>query len=100
MAIIGIAEHVRRGVAAAVAVVIAGVCLSTSTEAGIDTGGAVGIGLGSFALGAASRPYYGPYYYPYGYYYPPAAYYPPPPPAYYPPPRNCWDPYYGRYFPC
>jgi hypothetical protein len=63
-----------------------------NTAEALDTGAAVGIGLGSFALGtalgAASNPYYGGYYggygYPYGYY--PAA------PAYYPPPA----PYYGR----
>lgn len=66
----------------------------------IDAGTAVGIGLGSFALGsalgAAPRPY--PYYYPYDYYSPAPAYYVPPP--YYPPPRSCWDPYYRRYYAC
>ena len=65
----------------------------------LGTGAAVGIGLGAFALGTAlaARPYYGyPSYYGYpAYYYPPA-------PAYYPylPPRSCWNPYYGRYYPC
>ena|SRR5438105_1969037 len=81
-------------------------CLSLGypAEARVDTGAAVGIGLGSFALGsalgAASRPYYAPYYNPYGYYYPPPApvYYPAP--AYYPPARSCWDAYYGRYYAC
>jgi hypothetical protein len=70
----------------------------------IDPGAAVGIGLGSLAvgtmLGAAANPYYNPYYYNYGYNYPPA-----PAPAYYPtapyyPPRSCWDPYYRRYYAC
>ncbi len=74
----------------------------------IDAGAAVGLGLGSLALGtmlgAASNPYYNPYYNPYGYYYPAPAYYPTAP-AYYPatpyyPPRSCWDPYYGRYYAC
>jgi hypothetical protein len=68
----------------------------------IDAGTAVGIGLGSFALGSAlgstTNPYYNPYYYPYGYAYPAPAYYPPAP--YYPPPRSCWDPYYRRYYAC
>lgn len=68
----------------------------------LGTGAAVGIGLGSFALGtalgAAANPYYRPYYYPYGYY-PAPAYYPPPA-TYYPPARSCWDPYSGRYYGC
>src|SRR5215470_5988205 len=62
---------------------------------GISPGAAVGLGLGAFALGSVlSRPYYNPYYYPYGYYgyppayYPPAAYYPPPASAYPPGPRS------------
>jgi hypothetical protein len=86
------------GLAAAVAVTLPG-----PAQARIDTGAAVGIGLGSFALGtalgAASRPYYPSYGYPYGYYAPPPAYYPPPAPAYYAP-RSCWDPYGGRYYAC
>jgi hypothetical protein len=65
---------------------------------GIGPGAAVGIGLGSFALGtvvgsAAARPYG---YYPYGYYAPAPAYYAPPPVAY----RTCWYPQYGGYFAC
>jgi hypothetical protein len=66
----------------------------------VDTGTAVGIGLGSFALGSAlgSAPRPNPYYYPYSYYYPAPAYYAPPP--YYPPPRRCWDPYYRHYYAC
>src|SRR5262249_62423483 len=90
MAIIGIVKHVRRGVAAAAAVIIAGIWFSASAEAGVDSGAAVGIGLGSFALGtalgAASHPYYGPYYYTYGYYFPT------PPPMYYHPPAHRFYP--------
>ena len=65
----------------------------------LGTGAAVGIGLGALAvgtaLGAASNPYYG---YP-GYYGYPAPYYGP---AYYGygPAHSCWNPYYGRYYPC
>src|SRR5689334_14234169 len=60
---------------------------------GIGPGAAVGLGLGSFALGtvvgsAAARPYG---YAPYGYYAPAPAYYAPPPVAY----RTCWYPQYG-----
>ena len=68
---------------------------------GISPGAAVGIGLGSFALGSMlANPYYRRYYYPYAYYYPPApAYYPPPAP-YYPPARSCWNPYYQYYYAC
>ncbi len=74
----------------------------------IDPGAAVGIGLGSFALGtalgASANPYYNPYYYPYGYYPAPAPAYAPAP-VYYPPtsyyqPRSCWDAYYRRYYAC
>ena len=58
----------------------------------------VGIGFGAFAagtaLGAATNPYYNPYWY----YYPPApAYYPSTP---YYPQRSCWDAYYRRYYAC
>jgi len=65
---------------------------------GISSGAAVGLGLGSFALGtvvgsAAARPYG---YSPYGYYAPAPAYYAPPPVAY----RTCWYPQYGGYFAC
>jgi hypothetical protein len=68
----------------------------------LGTGAAVGIGLGALAvgtaLGAGANPYYGyPGYYAPSYYYPPA-------PAYYGygpgPARSCWNPYYGRYYPC
>ena len=82
----------------------------------VDAGAAVGIGLGSLALGtalgAASNPYYNPYYRsPYGYYGYPYGYYGAPAPAYtaapgyYPPtayyqPRSCWDVYSQRYYAC
>lgn len=68
----------------------------------LSTGAAVGIGLGALAvgtaLGAASNPYYNGYPAYYGY--PaPAPYYGP---AYYGygPSHSCWNPYYGRYYPC
>jgi hypothetical protein len=67
-------------------------------QAWVSSGAAVGIGLGAFALGTALA---SPYYYGYpGYYGYPAYYYPPAPNYYYPPPRSCWNPYYGRYYPC
>ena len=59
------------------AAVLAAVGLTTVPHPAhaLGTGAAVGIGLGSFALGSAlgsaANPYYNPYYY-YGYYYPPA----------------------------
>lgn len=89
--------------AAAVAVVgVVAWGAQTPAQARIDTGAAVGIGLGSFALGtavgAAANPYYNPYYAPYGYAYPAPAYYPPPAP--YPAPRSCWDPYRRYYYAC
>jgi len=64
---------------------------------GIGPGAAVGLGLGSFALGtvvgsAAARPYG------YGYYAPAPAYYGPPPPAY--PYRTCWYPQFNGYYAC
>jgi hypothetical protein len=49
-------------------------------------------------VGAASNPYYNPGYYPHGYAYPPAPGYYPATPYY--PARNCWDPYYRRYYAC
>jgi len=62
---------------------------------GISSGAAVGLGLGSFALGtvvgsAAARPY--------GYYAPAPAYYGPPPPVY--PYRTCWYPQFNGYYAC
>ena len=67
---------------------------------GISPGAAVGLGLGAFALGSVlSRPYYNPYYYPYGYYgYPPVpAYYPPypTPTVAYPPGASSTQPTYA-----
>ena len=52
---------------------------------GAATGALIGGALGA-VTGAATTP--SP---------PPPGYYPPAP-AYYP--RNCWDPYYGRYYAC
>jgi hypothetical protein len=97
----------RRVLALASATIAAAIWLTVPNPAeALDTGAAVGIGLGSFALGtalgAASNPYYGGYYggyaYPYGYYPAAPAYYPPPAPYY--GPRSCWDPYYRRYYAC
>jgi|SRR5579872_2771223 len=88
-----------------VAAVVAAVTVTVPSRPAhaLDTGAAVGIGLGSFALGsalgAASNPYYRPYY-PYGGYYSAPAYYPPPPAPYYPPARSCWDPYSRGYYAC
>jgi hypothetical protein len=101
MAINDLIKRTGRGLAVAAAVA-ALVSFSAPTQARVSTGAAVGIGLGAFALGAAAgsaaaHPYG---YYPYGYYAPPPAYYAPPAPAYYAPARNCWDPYYQRYYAC
>jgi hypothetical protein len=98
-------KHVRRALTAAAAGVVAAICIGGSAEAGISNGAAVGLGLGSFALGtavgSAANPYNNPYYNPYGYYPPPpAGYYAPPAPAYSYPQRSCWDPYYRRYYAC
>lgn len=95
---------IARRLTAAAAIVGAVVATSAPQPArAIDTGAAVGIGLGSFALGsmlgAASNPYYG-YGYPYGYAALAPVYAYPPAPVYYPPPRSCWDPYYRRYYAC
>jgi len=109
MRVSGFAGNACRAVMLAAGLATTISLVPSSAEGGIDTGAAVGLGLGSFALGtalgAASNPYYRPY--PYGYYYYPAApvYYPPPPvyyppPAYYPLVRSCWDPYYARYYAC
>jgi hypothetical protein len=68
----------------------------------LSAGEGVAIGLGALAVGSAvgaatSNPYYGyPGYY--GYYGAPAYYgYGG---GYGPGPRSCWNPYYGRYYPC
>ena len=67
---------------------------------GISPGAAVGIGLGSFALGTAlgSGAFAQPYGYPYGYSAPAPVYYAPPPA--YPYPRTCWYPQFGGYYAC
>jgi hypothetical protein len=95
-------QRAGRGLTATVAAVViaAGMIGAPQPANALGTGAAVGIGLGAFALGSvlASPYYYGYPGYP-GYYGYPAYYYPPAP-AYYPPPRSCWNPYYGRYYPC
>ena len=103
MAIKDLMKRSGRGLAVAAAV-LATMSLTAvdPAQARVSTGAAVGIGLGSFALGtalgASARPYG---YYPYGYYYaPPAPAYYPVAPAYYPAARSCWDPYYARYYAC
>lgn len=106
MEIRGFAKQLGRGLILAAAIVATGVLTTpTPAQARVSDGAAIGIGLGSFALGtavgASARPY-GGYYggYPYGYYAPPPpAYYAPPAPVYYAP-RSCWDPYGARYYAC
>src|SRR5581483_448888 len=93
-------KRIGRGGALAAVFVAAAAVTAPQPAHALSPGAAVGIGLGSFALGtaigsgAAAAPYYNPYYAPY--YAAPPAYYPPPA-AYYPPSRSCWDPYYRRY---
>jgi hypothetical protein len=102
MAIRETLKKTGRGLAVAAALVGGlAVTVPQPAQARVSTGAAVGIGLGAFALGAAAgRGAYG-YGYPGYYYAPPApAYYYPPAPAYYPVARNCWDPYYQRYYAC
>jgi len=86
MRVSGFAKHACRAVTLAVSVAFTVSLIPSSAEA-LDTGAAVGIGLGSFALGTALGAGANPYYrsYPYGYYYPAAPVYYPPPPVYYPP---------------
>ncbi len=86
------------------AAVLAAVGLTTVTRPAhaLSPAAGVGIGLGSFAagaaLGSAANPYYNPYYYNPPNYYPPAtAYYAPTP---YYSPRSCWDAYSRRYYAC
>jgi hypothetical protein len=102
MAIANFVKQTGRGTAVAAAIVIAASLTTAQPAQALDAGTAVGIGLGSFALGTAvgstANPYYNPYYYPYGGYYPAPAYYYPPAPYYQP--RSCWDPYYRRYYAC
>jgi hypothetical protein len=85
-----------------------GLTVTPKPAQALGTGAAVGIGLGALAVGTAIGTAANPYYYGYpGYYYPPApAYYGPAyyGPAYYGygpgPAHSCWNPYYGRYYPC
>jgi hypothetical protein len=106
MRVSGYATHACRTIAVAASLAVMVSLVPSSAEAEIDTGAAVGLGLGSFALGTALGATSNPYYRPYGYYYPGAPVYYPPPPVYYPPPpyyppaRSCWDPYYARYYAC
>lgn len=89
--------------ALAAGIVALGSMLVLRPAQAVDAGTAVGIGLGSFALGtalgSAANPYNNPYYS--GYYYPAPAYgYAPPGAPYYYSPRSCWDAYYRRYYAC
>ena len=87
--------------AAALASVMA-IAAPTPASAWVSNGAAVGIGLGSLALGTAigSGAFANPYgYYPYGYYAPAPAYYAAPAPVY-SQPRTCWYPQYGGYYAC
>jgi len=92
----------RIGRSAALAgAVVAGVAFTAPQPAqAISAGEAAGIGVGAFALGTllGSQPSYAYPAYP-AYSYPPGYAYPP---GYYPgyAPRQCWDPYYGRYYYC
>jgi hypothetical protein len=89
----------RVTVAAASGAIAIGLTAAPQPAHALSPGEGVAIGLGALAVGTAigSAPYYG---YP-GYYgYAPGYYYPPAPSYYYPPPRSCWNPYYGRYYPC
>jgi hypothetical protein len=93
-----------RTLAISAAIVAAvGLTVTPKPAEALGPAAAVGIGLGALAVGtavgaAAANPYYG---YP-GYYPPAPAYYGGP--AYYGyapgPARSCWNPYYGRYYPC
>ena len=89
-----------RGLVTAAAVVSAvAIAVPTPAQAWVSNGAAVGIGLGSLALGTVigSGAFANPYgYYPYGYSAP--TYYAPPP--VYPQPRSCWYPQYGGYYAC
>jgi hypothetical protein len=114
MAIRDIAAHTGRGLVVAAAL-LGAVAATTPTpaQAGISDGAAVGLGLGSFALGtalgASARPYYGGYASPYyggyaapsyGYAAPAPTYYAPAPAYSYTYPSNyyygsSYGPYYG-----
>jgi hypothetical protein len=105
MAIRSFVKQASWGMAVAAAIVVAATLTTSKPAQAVDAGTAVGIGLGSFALGTAlgstANPYYNGYYYPYnGYYAAPAApgYYYPAAPA--PAARTCWDPYRRYYYYC
>lgn len=96
-----IVRRTGRGLVAAASIIGAAALAAPTPAQALDTGAAVGIGLGSFALGtalgAASNPYYGnPYGYGYGYApsysysYAPAPYYAPAYPYY----GTSYGPYY------
>src|SRR5688572_13262551 len=96
-----------RGLAIAIALSAVAVVAQTPRAAfAQDVDLAIGLGIlggeiaGAAIAGAAANPYYAPPYNPYGYAPPAPAYYPPAAAPYYPPPRNCWDPYYRRYYQC
>src|SRR5215218_1484332 len=86
-----------RKLAAATAIAgVVAIAAPTPAEAWVSNGAAVGIGLGSLALGtmvgsAAANPY--------GYYAPAPAYYATPTPVY-SQPRTCWYPQYRGYYAC
>ena len=97
-------KRIGRGAAVSAAAIIAMLFLTQQPAQAISGGEAAAIGLGSFAvgtaLGAGAANPYNPYYYPnagYAYQAPAPGYYPPSP---YYAPRNCWDPYYRRYYAC
>ena len=105
MAIGSMVKQSGRGMAIAAALVVAASFTTLKPAQAVDAGTAVGIGLGSFALGSAlgaGGAYGYPYYAPAYGYYPAPAYYPPAQPYYAPAyaPRSCWDPYYRRYYAC
>jgi hypothetical protein len=95
--------RLSRRLAIAAAILGLGSVLVQKPAQALDAGTAVGIGLGSFALGTAlgtaANPYNNPHYYN-GYYPAPVYSYPAPATPYYYPPRSCWDPYYRRYYAC
>src|SRR5438270_13416412 len=101
MAIGSMVKQSGRGMAIAAALVVAASFTTLKPAQAVDAGTAVGIGLGSFALGTAlgstANPYYNGYYPNGGYYGAPApGYYYPAAPA--PTPRTCWDPYRRYYY--
>lgn len=97
----------KAGRGLAVSAAIAGVLAVSAPQPAhaLDTGAAIGLGVGALALGtalgAASNPYYNGYYAnPYGYYAAPPAYsYYAPAPTYYAPAPTYYAPtYYNPYY--